>query len=85
VETQIKLAPIANSPIKREQKMMPSVNRPVMDCQEHISPDHAVWGGIRHTTIPSVAACGLRLMALALFVACGLAMAGSKISGDRPV
>ena len=50
--------------------------------QKEPAPDHAVWGDVRQSTGTSFLARGLRLAALALFVACSLAMAASKLSND---
>ena len=62
--------------------MLTSVNQDLASCQKQPSPEHAVWGDIRRPTAASIFRLGARLAALALFVACGLAMAGSKISND---
>ena len=51
-------------------------------CQKQPNPDHAVWGDVRRPAPGSIMRQGLRLVMLVLFVACGLALAGSKISGD---
>ena len=62
--------------------MLHSVNCDLTGCQKQPSPDHAVWGDVRRPTAASILRQGVRLAALALLVACGLAMAGSNISGD---
>ena len=76
----------SNNAIAREQEMLTSDNYDLTGCQKQPSPDHAVWGDVRTPTPASILQYGLhqglRLAALALFLACGLAMAGSKLSGD---
>jgi len=62
--------------------MLPSVNYELTGCQKQPSPDHAVWGGVRRPVAASILRQGLRLAALVIFVAYGLAMAGSNLSGD---
>jgi serine protease AprX len=78
----MKLDQNSNRAIRREQKMLYSVNCDLTGCQKQPSPDHAVWGDVRRPTAVSIFRQSLRLTALALFLACGLAMAGSKLSGD---
>ncbi|HXM41775.1 MAG TPA: S8 family peptidase, partial [Bryobacteraceae bacterium] len=66
--------------------MLTSDNHDLTSCQKQPSPDHAVWGDVQRPTAASILRYGLRqvlrLAALAFFVACGLAMAGSKLSSD---
>ena len=68
--------------IEREQEMLTSVDRSFAACDSPSTPGHAVWGDVfrpQHGALLGL--CG-RLAALALLVACGMAMAASKVSAD---
>jgi len=62
--------------------MLASVNYDAADCQKQPYPDRAVWGGVQQPTTAAILLPVLRMAVLAIFVACGLAMAGAKLSSD---